>query len=91
MDSNAMPVRALEAIVGKAVVSERFRAGILNGQRAELIRPFGLGPEETSAVMSIHASDLSEFALAIEQLTLGEPSPPGKCRDAWLSADRKAL
>jgi len=29
---------SLEAIVGRAVVSERFRAGILNGKRAELIR-----------------------------------------------------
>jgi hypothetical protein len=84
MNCNSMSVRALEAIVGKAVVSERFRAGILNGQREELIRPFGLGPEETSAVMSIRANDLSEFALAIEQLTLYETSPPAPCCDAWL-------
>jgi hypothetical protein len=83
MDSNTVSVRALEAIVGKAVVSERFRAGILNGQRGELIRPFGLGPEETSAVMSIRARDMSEFALAIEQLTLGEASRPAPLFDAW--------
>ena len=76
-------VRALEAIVGKAVVSERFRAGILNGERAELIRPFGLGPDATTAVMSIRASDLSEFATAIEQLTLGEPSRSAPRCDAW--------
>jgi hypothetical protein len=84
MESNSVSVRALEAIVGKAVVSQRFRAGILNGQRGELIRPFGLGPEETSAVMSIRARDLSEFALAIEQLTLGELSRPAPGCDAWL-------
>ena len=83
MESNPVSVRALEAIVGNAVVSERFRAGILNGQRGELIRPFGLGPEVTSAVMSIRARDLTEFALAIEQLTLSEPSWPVACFDAW--------
>jgi hypothetical protein len=83
-----MSARALEAIVGKAVVSDRFRAGILNGQRAELIRPFGLEPEETSAVLSIHAQDLSEFALAIEQLTLCEPSRPAARYDAWRRSDR---
>ena len=83
-----MSERALEAIVGKAVVSDRFRAGILNGQRAELIRPFGLEPEETSAVLSIHAQDLSEFALAIEQLTLREPPRPAARYDAWRRADR---
>jgi hypothetical protein len=77
-----MSARSLEAIVGKAVVSDRFRAGILNGQRAELIRPFGLEPEEASAVLSIHASDLSEFAQAIEQLTLCEPARPARY-DAW--------
>ena len=78
-----MSARALEAIVGKAVVSDRFRAGILNGQRAELIRPFGLEPEETTAVLSIHALDLSEFAMAIEQLTLHEASRPAARYDAW--------
>ena len=64
-----MSIRALEAIVGRAVVSDRFRTGILNGKRAELIRQFGLEPDETSAVMSIQARSLPEFARAIEKLT----------------------
>ena len=64
-----MSVRALEAIVGRAVVSERFRAGILNGKRAELIRQFSLEPHESSAVLSIKARSLPEFAMAIEKLT----------------------
>ena len=64
-----MSARALEAIIGKAVVSERFRAGILNGQRAQLIQHFGLDPDEQSAVMSIQARSLPEFAKAIEKLT----------------------
>ena len=83
MESTTHAVRALEAIVGRAVVSDRFCAGILNGQRAELIRPFGLGPEDTSAVMSIRARDLCEFAMAIEQLTMGEPPRPAPCYDTW--------
>jgi len=64
-----MSVRALEAIIGKAVVSERFRVGILNGKRAELIGQFGLEPDEASAVLSIKAQNLTEFARAIEILT----------------------
>src|SRR5438270_76558 len=68
--SSLMSVRALEAIIGKAVVSERFRTGILNGKRGELIRQFGLEPDEASAVMSIQARNLTEFARAIEKLTM---------------------
>jgi hypothetical protein len=78
-----MSMRALEAIVGRAVVSERFRAGILNGKRAELIRQFSLEPDETSAVMSIQAGSLPEFARAIERLTAPKNMLSLFPQDSW--------
>ncbi len=78
-----MSARALEAIIGKAVVSERFRAGILNGQRSQLIQQFSLEPDEKSAVMSIQARNLSEFAMAIERLTAPKSIYSAYGPEAW--------
>jgi hypothetical protein len=63
-----MSTRGLLVLVGKAVVSDQFRAGILNGRRAELISGFDLEPEETAGVMAIRAADLVEFAAAVESM-----------------------
>ena len=63
-----MSIDSMNAIVTKAVVSDRFRAGILNGQRAVLIRDFDLEPDEMAAIMSIHADSLTEFAAMIDKL-----------------------
>jgi hypothetical protein len=59
----------MNEIIGKAVISDRFRAGLLTGKRAELIRQpeFELEPEEAMALMAIHADNLAEFAVAVEQ------------------------
>ena len=68
----------MNEIIGKAVISDRFRAGLLNGRRAELIRQpeFDLEPEEAMALMAIHADSLAEFAVAVEQLVeQREPRP----------------
>jgi hypothetical protein len=65
---DAMSTLSLNAIITKAVVSDRFRAGLLNGQRAVLIRDFDLDPAEVSAIMSIHVASLAEFAAVIDQL-----------------------
>jgi hypothetical protein len=71
-----MSALILEQLVGKAVISDEFRAGLLNGRRAELIGSFGLEPDEVTAVMAIRASTLMEFAGAVEQLISGdEPAP----------------
>jgi hypothetical protein len=78
-----MSVRSLEAIVGRAVVSERFRAGILNGKRAELIRQFSLEPDESSAVLSIKARSFPEFARAIEKLTAPKNLMVAFPQDGW--------
>ncbi len=63
-----MSTVSLNAIITKAVVSDRFRAGLLNGQKAILIRDFDLDPAEVSAIMSIHVGSLAEFAAAVDQL-----------------------
>jgi hypothetical protein len=63
-----MSIRNLEILVGKAVVSDQFRAGILNGRRAELLHEFDLEPDEASEVLAIQADTLAEFSAAIERI-----------------------
>lgn len=65
-----MSVKGLNEVVGIAIISDSFRAGLLNGRRAELLRQFDerLEPDERQAVLNIQASDFSSFAAAIEQL-----------------------
>ncbi len=60
---------ALQKIVGKIVISDNFRAGILNGRRAELIGGFDLEPEEYAQVMAIQAQSQEEFAAEIQRIT----------------------
>lgn len=57
-----MSRRALERLVGTALVDSAFRERLLNGGRREVIAAFDLTPEEQMQVLSIHADDLQEFA-----------------------------
>ena len=70
-----MSVRGLHILVGKAVISDEFRDGILNGRRDELIRSFDLEPEEVAEVMAIQANTLEEFAAAVEQIVESREHP----------------
>jgi hypothetical protein len=65
-----MSVKGLNEMVGRAIISDSFRSGLLNGRRAELLRQFEtrLEPDEQQAVLAIQARDLADFAAAIEQL-----------------------
>lgn len=65
-----MSIRGLHEVVGKACISDSFRAGLFNGHRAEMLRQFAdkLEAEELQALLNIQAEVLSEFAAAIEQL-----------------------
>jgi hypothetical protein len=63
-----MSILSLQKMVGKAIVSDEYRAGILNGHKAELIRELDLDPEEATQVMAIRASTLAEFAAAVDQI-----------------------
>lgn len=60
--------RALNRLVGEALVNERLCRDLLNGRRAELLSSIQLGPEQTAAVLSIQATTLQEFAQAVEQV-----------------------
>jgi hypothetical protein len=65
-----MSVKGLNEVVGKAIISDSFRAGLMNGKRAELLRQFGerLDPDERQAVLAIQAHSFSDFAAAVERL-----------------------
>ncbi len=63
-----MSIRGLQKIVGKAVMSDHFRDGLLGERRAELIGGFDLEPDELDKVMAIQVETLAEFAGAIEEI-----------------------
>ena len=65
-----MSVRGLNALIGRGCISETFQHGLMNGQRAELIRrpEFELEPEETRALLAIQADTFADFAAAVESL-----------------------
>ena len=63
-----MSALELDKLVGQAVVSKTFRAGILNGKRPELARHYSLTPEEMAAVLSIEAATLKDFAAAVRRI-----------------------
>jgi hypothetical protein len=64
----AVSIIGLNQLLGEAVVSDQFRAGLLNGRRAELVSDprFKLEPDETAALLSIEADNLQDFAVGVE-------------------------
>ena len=82
-----MSLRGMNEIIGKAVISDRFRAGLLTGKRAELIRQpeFELEPDEAMALMAISADSLAEFAVAVEQFVEQREPRPAE-QDAYSTA-----
>jgi hypothetical protein len=65
-----MSARGLNEVVGRGCISQTFRQGLMNGQRAELIRlpEFELEPEEARALLAIKADTFADFAAAVEAL-----------------------
>jgi hypothetical protein len=63
-------VNGLNKLLGEAVISDLFRAGLLNGRRAELLRDprFQLDPDETADLLAIKAETLKDFAIAVEDM-----------------------
>jgi len=61
-------ISGLNQLLGEAVVSDQFRAGLLNGRRAELVSDprFKLEPDEAAALLSIEADNLQDFAVGVE-------------------------
>ncbi|MEI2827869.1 MAG: hypothetical protein V9F04_16835 [Dermatophilaceae bacterium] len=48
-----MSIRGLNEVVGKACISDSFRAGLFNGQRTEMLRQFAdkLDSDEQQALL----------------------------------------
>jgi hypothetical protein len=63
-----MSTTRLQKLVGRAVISDDFREGLMSERRAELLRQSNLEPEELAAVLSIRATNFAEFAAAIETM-----------------------
>ena len=85
-----MSISGLNQLLGEAVVSDQFRAGLLNGRRAELVTDprFKLEPEEAAALLAIEAANLQEFAVGVEHyLTQRKPAPamaaPAPAQPRW--------
>ena len=60
-----MSLYGLQTLVARSVISDSFRTGMLNGQRAELIRDVDLDPEEATQVMAIGGDSLPDFASGV--------------------------
>jgi hypothetical protein len=65
-----MSVKGLNELVGRACISDLFRMGLMNGQRAELIHlpEFDIEPDEARALLAIKAETFADFAAAVEHL-----------------------
>ena len=63
--------RRLDLLIGRAVVSDTFRAGLLNNQRATLLREWQVAPEDAAKVMAIRAETFETFAQGVCRI-LGE-------------------
>ncbi len=54
--------RALQTLVGRAIVDKGFREQLLNGNRERVIAEFDLSDDELRAIRSIKAQSFEAFA-----------------------------
>ncbi len=57
-----MSERALQALIGHAIVDRKFRHQLMNGGRERLLAEFDLTEDERNVVRSIQAQTFEEFA-----------------------------
>ncbi len=65
-----MSERALQALIGHAIVDKKFRDQLLNGGRERLLEEFELTEAERDALRSIQARTLEEFASQVHMWIL---------------------
>jgi hypothetical protein len=75
----------MNVMVTRAVTSDQFRKGMINGRRAELIREYDLDPDEQAEIMAIQANTESEFYGDMDRIIISRAS-----RRASLLADTHA-
>ena len=85
-----MTTYGLNRLVGKACISDVFQAGLMNGQRAELIRlpEFELEPDEAQALLAIKADTFADFAAAVEHLLAQRASRASRDDGKYLAPAR---
>lgn len=59
--------RALQYLIGRAIVDKSFREQLLDGSRQQLLAEFDLTDDERLAIESIEASTLEEFACRLHR------------------------
>jgi hypothetical protein len=62
---------AIQQIVCRAVVSERFRVRLLGATREEVLHTADLDPREQEAFLAIPADTIEEFAAGVERVMRG--------------------
>jgi hypothetical protein len=62
---------AIQQIVCRALVSERFRHRLLGEDREDVLRTSDLDPRELEAFMAIPAETIEEFAAGVERVMRG--------------------
>ena len=70
-----MSIHGLQFMVARAVISDQYRVGILNGHKADLIQELDLDPGESAQVMAIRANTLAEFAAEVDRIVQAQPLP----------------
>ena len=85
-----MPAYGINQLIGQACISDTFQAGLMNGQRAELLqRPeYKLEPDEVGALLAIQADSFVDFVVAVEGLLNQRESRPARAEGPYLAAVR---
>jgi hypothetical protein len=65
-----MSERALQALIGHAIVDKKFRDQLLNGGRERLLEEFELTETERDVLRSIQAQTFEEFASQVHMWIL---------------------
>lgn len=74
---------AIQQLVSRAVVSERFRARLLGTEREEVLRALDLDLREQEALRDIPAETIEEFAAGVERVMRGwkQAANRNRCRE----------
>ncbi len=63
-----MSALSINRLIGRVLTSDRARAWVLNGHRADVLKELDLDPDEYSDIMEIQANTLQEFSAAVETI-----------------------
>jgi hypothetical protein len=79
-----MKHRALQDLIGRAIVDREFRDRLLNGNREQVVAEFDLTDIERRAIHSIEAQSFEEFAGSLQDWIESVDDTP-KHQSGWLS------